>query len=118
MVFEKILRFLRGYMVISVTGKFPERFLNVCANKGIFLSNVTYLSENSVRLTISTRAYCEVEQILEKTSCRANVLFEGGLPAFARKYKKRIWLFLGALIFFFSSYYYELICMGNRDRGL
>ncbi|MBE7028114.1 MAG: sporulation protein YqfD [Ruminococcaceae bacterium] len=99
MFFEKFFRFLKGYMVISVTGKFPERFLNVCANKGIFLSDVTYIGENSVRLKISRGAYSEIEQIMEKTGCKVKVLFEGGLPLFARKYKRRMWLFLGAIIF-------------------
>lgn len=98
MLFEKMLRFVKGYMVISVNGKFPERFLNVCANKGIFLSNAKYLSENSVRVTISRNAYEYLEAIEEKTGCRTEVLFEGGLPLLFEKYKKRVLLILGPFL--------------------
>lgn len=99
MLFEKVFRFLKGYMVISVTGKFPERFLNVCANKGIFLSDVTYLSKTSVRLKISREAYSSLEPILEKTGSEAKVLYEGGFYVYVKKYKKRICLALGPLLF-------------------
>lgn len=102
MFFEKIIRFFKGYKVICITGKFPERFLNVCANKGIFLSDVTYLSASSVRVTISTKAAKELEAICEKTSVSAELQEEGGLPVLRRKYKKRKWLIAGPLMFAIS----------------
>ena len=102
MLFEKMLRFIKGYMVISVSGKFPERFLNVCANKGIFLSNATYLSENSVRVTISRNAYKYLSAIEEKTACRTEVLYEGGFPLLFKKYKKRVLLIFGPFMFVLS----------------
>ena len=102
MFFEKLVRFFKGYFVITVNGKFPERFLNVCANKGIFLSDVTYLSETSVRLRISSKAYKELQPITEKTSVTLKILHEGGLPFLMRKYKKRKWLLIGPFIFFIT----------------
>lgn len=99
MFFERLIRFIRGYRVIRISGKFPERFLNVCANKGILLSDVTYLSESSVQMRISLDACGALEPVAEKTCCEVKVLHEGGLPILAKKYKKRKWLALGPLMF-------------------
>ena len=35
MVLMKLLRLLRGYLVVSVTGFFAERFLNLANTRGI-----------------------------------------------------------------------------------
>ena len=40
---EKIIGYLRGYVVICADGLFCERFLNICSNRGIFLWNVRRL---------------------------------------------------------------------------
>ena len=108
MFFEKIVSFLKGYVVICVKGKFPERFLNVCANKGIYLSDVTYLSANSVRCKISAKAYGELSSICEKTSVTVEIITEGGLFVIKRKYKKRKWLIAGPFIFFLALFILNL----------
>ena len=33
----KLLKFLKGYVVIRLTGYSPERFLNLCSHHGIIL---------------------------------------------------------------------------------
>ena len=108
MLFEKIIRFFKGYFIIRVTGKFPERFLNVCANKGIFISDVTYLSPTSVQLRISSKAYKEIDAITEKTFVTAEVISEGGFPVLMRKYKKRKFLIAGACAFILAIFILNL----------
>lgn len=108
MFFEKIIRFFKGYVMINVKGRFPERFLNVCACKGIYLSDVTYLSDNSLKCRMSTKAYGEIDSICEKTGVTTEILYEGGLPTLKRKYKKRIWLVIGPFIFIVALFVLNL----------
>ena len=108
MLFEKIIRFINGYFIISVTGKFPERFLNVCANKGILVTDVTYLSPTSLRLRISSKSYKALNDIPQKTSVKTEIIYEGGFPVIMRKYKKRKSLIIGAFSFILALFVLNL----------
>lgn len=100
MFFENLIWFIKGYVIINVEGKFPERFLNVCANRGILVADVTYLSEKNVRCLMSLKAYKETEEIAKKTFVKINVVSMKGMPVIFSKYKKRKWFLFGPLAFF------------------
>ena len=44
---------LRGKVCLEVEGAFPERFLNLCAQRGILFWNVEWLEATRLRLTVT-----------------------------------------------------------------
>lgn len=117
MFVDKIIRFVKGYVVITAQGKFPERFLNVCANRGIYVYDVTYFSKTSVRLRMSLKAYKEVPQIAEKTFVEINEISKGGLFVLLSKYKRRKWFLFGPLILLIALFVINLFVWDIEVRG-
>lgn len=73
------LKYLRGYVRIKVWGFSPERFINLCGNKGILLWEIEK-DEDVYFMYISLRHFYELQTILKKTGTRVVILQRYGLP--------------------------------------
>lgn len=103
MLFTRFFYYLCGYLVISVTGPYPERFLNVCANRHILIWNVFPCAEGKLRCRISMRAFRLLPPVAHKTGVQIKILQKRGLPVWVAKSRKRKLFTLGLLLF--------LLCM-------
>lgn len=90
-------KYLQGYVVIRVKGYSPERFINLCANKNIYIWNVKKISDGYM-FSISGKAFFMLGPIAKKTKCRVKIIHKVGLPFKFLKVKKRQY-FLYGLIF-------------------
>ena len=52
---QAIINFLRGSVLFTVTGAFPERFLNLCAQAGVGFWDLEWLDPHTLRLRVSRR---------------------------------------------------------------
>ncbi len=93
----KLLKYIRGYLRIRVSGFSPERFMNLCSNRGILLSNI--VREGDVYyMNINLSGFWALRPIARKTGTRVVVLERYGLPFFLPKLLKRK-VFMGGLVF-------------------
>ena len=97
---ELLMHFLKGYVRIWVYGYSPERFLNVCANRGIFLWDIEKQEEGYI-LCLHKKAFFALKPIVKKTGTRVSVLHRYGLPFLFPGIRRR-WLFVAG--FFFDLY--------------
>lgn len=97
MVILFLLRILGGYCNFAVTGRFPERFLNLASKNGVALWNTK--GENGC---ISASARLSdmklVISLAAKSGNEISVCTEHGLPAIARRYKSRTGLLAGLVL--------------------
>lgn len=92
----KLLKYIRGYLRIRVSGFSPERFMNLCSNKGILLSNI--VREGDVYyMNINLKGFWALRPIVRKTGTKVVVLERYGLPFFLPKLLKRK-VFVGGLL--------------------
>lgn len=99
-----ILRWLLGYMDFEVEGKFPERFLNLATRKGINLWGLKSNGEGfSARAKISD--YNDMNFISKKTQTTIHINKKHGLPILIEKYKHRMGIVVGAVLFFIICKY-------------
>lgn len=92
----QLLKYIRGYLRIRVSGFSPERFMNLCSNKGILLSNI--VREGDVYyMNINLKGFWALRPIVRKTGTRVAVLERYGLPFFLPKLLKRK-VFVGGLL--------------------
>lgn len=92
----ELLKYIRGYLRIRVSGFSPERFMNLCSNKGILLSNI--VREGDVYyMNINLKGFWALRPIVRKTGTRVVVLERYGLPFFLPKLWKRK-AFVGGLM--------------------
>lgn len=94
MFFLRLLRFLCGYVKISVSGRFPERFLNMCANSRISVWYSHRRGEN-IECCIFARDYKRLPPLCRGCSVRVKILRKSGLPFITYRYRRRKGLVLG-----------------------
>ncbi len=113
-----IIGWLKGYLVISVKGNFPERFVNLCAVKGIKLSGVTKKEEAFI-LKTSVKSFRGMRKICRITKCRVHILKKAGLPFRLARWGKRKVFLMGAAVFlaliaFSNSFVWTIRIDGNK----
>ena len=74
-----IIRFLRGFVRIRVTGFAPERFLNLCSVHDIELWDIS-VSENRYEMNLYVSDYFKLKPIVHKTRTKVVLLSKSGLP--------------------------------------
>ena len=92
-----VSEFLFGYLRICIKGGSAERFLNVCAGRGIRLWNLER-TEGNLCLNLSLSAFYRLHPIIRKTKVKVVILEKNGLPFLLNRFQKRWVFFLGALL--------------------
>ena len=72
---------LQGYVKIRVWGFAPERFINLCSNKGILLWEIEK-QEDVYTMCISLRSFYSLRPLARKTKVRVVISERYGLPFF------------------------------------
>ncbi len=91
-----LLKYLKGYLRIKVWGLSPERFMNLCSNKGILLWDI--VKDGDVYyMCIHLKGFRALRPIVRKTGTRAAILERYGLPFFVPELLKRK-VFLAGLV--------------------
>lgn len=96
------LRILRGYVDFEIIGSFPERFLNITARNHIFVWNSKNNGVYTASMYISD--YMKIRKLARRSKVRLKVLRKHGVPIYISKYKKRVGLVIGLLVFIFIIY--------------
>ncbi len=99
MLLTRLLQYFRGYLVITVTGRYPERFLNVCANRHILIWDLFSCSQTMMRCCISNRGFRMLPGIVKKTGVRVKIVEKKGFPTLVKRCKKRMWFAVGLGVF-------------------
>lgn len=95
---SQFLRWLRGYVIFTAVGKFPERLINLA-----MMSDITVINpvgeKGKFTAQVSISDYKRLYNIRKRTMTRLKVNRKSGLPFLIYKNKKRKGLFIGSIIF-------------------
>lgn len=121
MIFNKIFHFVKGYVIIEITGVYIERFLYICAKRGIRLFGIGKKTDNGVLVCIGISDYHRVRSVCFKTGTRVRILKKCGLPFLYKKVSKRYFLLTGlflAVVFIFlsSQFIWSIEIMGTNKK--
>lgn len=84
----RFLKYMKGYLRVRVWGFSPERFMNLCSNKGILLWDI--VREGDIYyMSITLNGFWELRPIVKKTGTRVAILERYGLPFFLPRLLKR-----------------------------
>ena len=70
---------LQGYVKIRVWGFAPQRFINLCSNKGVLLWNIEK-QDDIYMMCVSLKAFYQLRPIARKTKVRVVISERCGLP--------------------------------------
>ena len=94
----KIIRWLRGYVVFEIIGRFPERFINLSIRQGKYVFSAKPYSDKFLG-TMLLCDYRSIRQTARKSSVRLRVVERHGLPFLINKYRSRAGLAVGLVLF-------------------
>ena len=92
----KIIRFLRGSVDFTASGKFPERFMNITAKNGVNLWNPVP-KKNAISASMYLSDYKKIRILARRSRVKTRITAKHGLPFIINRYKKRTGLFAGAV---------------------
>ncbi len=98
MFIVRLIRFLHGYVLFSAYGAYPEKFLNMLVQKGIKIWD-TYSKNNILFACVPFLKYKKLRPLAKKCGLRLHAIERHGLPFILYKYRKRIGIILGLIIF-------------------
>ncbi len=98
MSFVYLFRYIKGYLCFCAEGVFIEKFLNHLIKNNIPFWNISR-TDISVSAYIPLNKYRAVEQISQKCGMKISVREKFGLPFIIERYKKRLGLLIGIVIF-------------------
>ncbi len=75
----RFLLYVRGYYSITVSGYGAERFINLCKIKNIYLWDLK-MKQQEYSMKISIADYQKLDDIIEKTGIKVDILKKYGLP--------------------------------------
>ena len=114
----RLVNALRGSVRLEVEGAFPERFLNLCAQRGILFWNVEWMETTRLRLTVTRRGSRQAAALGERTLCTVTPAGRSGMPYFLARFRKRyaFWVGMGlsmAAVCVLSSFVLTIEVKGN-----
>ena len=94
-----VISYFRGYLTVTVTGRFCERFINVCANREILLWDIKKISPHSIRCKVSVPAFRKLRPLAYNTGVLVHINIKHGFPFLLMRYKKRKIALFSVVIF-------------------
>lgn len=120
MFFNKLFHFVKGYVIINVSGLNVERFLYMCAKRNIGIFNIGKRIDKGVNICVNISDFKKIRPIVYKAKVRICILKKCGLPFFINKAKKRRALIIGMLVLsmlcFISSEFIWSIEVNSQDE--
>lgn len=99
MFFVHAMSYWKGYVTIRAEGRFTERFINLCVNRGIYLWDIKRSGENAVTANISKQGFLSLRPICRETHTRVHIITKKGAPFLGAKLRRRKFFVSGFLIF-------------------
>ena len=89
MFIKILLKYILGYVRITVEGYYIERFINICTTSKILIWNLKREKGVRLYLNIGIKDFFEAVKIAKKLKCKVKITQKRGIPFLVHKYKKR-----------------------------
>ncbi len=96
----RLIRWMRGYLEISVEGGIAERFLSICGRRNIILWNMK--SGKVLTACIFASDFKRIRMIASKSNTKVRIERRRGFPFVMKRYRGRKIFVLCILLFFIS----------------
>ena len=89
MIIKILLKYILGYIHISIEGYYIERFINLCRKENIILWNIKRKTTTQINANVGVKEYRKIVKICKQIKCKVKIHNKKGLRFLLYKYKKR-----------------------------
>lgn len=119
---QRLYRFVKGFLVIEVTGRNVSRFLNLCTRNAIPVWEVECNRETQCVLKIYLQNFYDLRPLIRKTKVHLTIQKKSGLPFILHRYRARkvfaaVLLAMGFGIFLLAQRIWRIEVVGNSSIG-
>ena len=100
MLIKILLRYIIGYVRITVEGYYIERFINICTTNRILIWNLKREKGVRLHLNIGIKDFYTAVDIAKKLQCKIRIEKKRGIPFIINRYRKRKIFVIAVLIIF------------------
>jgi len=104
MLIKILLKYILGYVRITVEGYYIERFINICSTNKILIWNLKREKGVKLYLNIGIRDFYRAIKVAKKLKCKVKIEKKRGIPFILNRYRKRK-IFVISLIIILSALY-------------
>ena len=112
-----MIRALRGYVVFGVSGRFPERFINITVRNGIPIWDVNR-SGACITAAMYRADYRRVRSLARASGVRLSVRKKCGMPVYAYRWRDRMGVVIGAFVFLLTIFVMSQFIWSIEITGL
>jgi len=95
---SRVFDFFAEYDIIRLEGKYIEKFFNIATRKRIEIRNIRYIGKSVAVFNCRRKDYEKITEIAKKISAKVYIMDSKGVMHEVNKYKKRVSLYVGALV--------------------
>ena len=115
----QLIHWFKGYLKIQLIGYSPERFLNICKSKNIFVWDLKSC-KNHYEMLIQIKDFKKIKPLCKKTVSRVKIIEKIGFPFVLNHLRKRKAYILGCVltvvfIYFSSFFLWNIEVNGNNQ---
>ena len=112
-----LIRFLRGYVVFDVSGRFPERFINITSRKSIRVWNAARSGE-VITAAMYMSDYRRIRPLARAAGVRLKARQKRGLPTYVFRFRDRVGLVVGGFVFILTVFVMSQFIWSVEITGL
>ena len=98
-----LINLIRGYAELHVTGAFPERLLNLCAQNRLQFWKLCWLDETSFTFRVALKDRKRLDELARRAMCELTERDRRGAAAVAERMIRHRWGFLAGVAFCFLA---------------
>ena len=106
-----------GYLTVCADGPFPERLINICLHRGMYIFDIKRYGSNRIIFKIDVKSFFDIRIPARRTKSHIKILKRSGLPFIIQKYKKRRFVLAGIIILVAILWYASNHIMGITIYG-
>ena len=95
---KRLMNYLRGMVMVTVTGMFPERLINLCAQADVDFWALTWVDDHTICFTTRRRTMGRLRRAAERADCTVTISGSRGLPDVILRFRTRYTFLLGLFL--------------------
>ena len=104
MLIKILLKYILGYVRITVEGYYIERFINICTTNKILIWNLKREKGVKLHLNLGIQDFYKAIKVAKKLKCKVKIEKKKGIPFLLNKYRKRKAFLISLLIIVIALY--------------